>query len=92
MLLVDQQPVETGTGRDLCGTAVRQAQERTVLYFAALQGACGKRPSWRMATALPALISPDEHVCVRKSVFIAYIFFGVAGSLAAGYLYQGFFV
>ncbi len=29
----------------------------------------GLRASWRFATALPALRFPDEHVCVRSSVF-----------------------
>lgn len=27
-------------------------------------------PSWRIATALPALMYPGEHVCVRRSAFI----------------------
>ncbi|MDD9906305.1 MAG: permease [Rhodospirillaceae bacterium] len=40
-------------------------------------------------TSIPAAMG--VFALVRKSVFIAYIFFGVAGSLAAGYLYQGFF-
>lgn len=26
-------------------------------------------PSWRIATALPALMYPEEHVCVRRSAF-----------------------
>lgn len=28
------------------------------------------RPSWRLATALPALMYPEDHVCVRRSAFI----------------------
>lgn len=27
------------------------------------------RPSWRIATALPAIMYPEEHVCVRRSAF-----------------------
>lgn len=30
----------------------------------------GTRPSWRLATALPALMDPEKHVCVRHSAFI----------------------
>ena len=29
----------------------------------------GQRPSWRLATALPALAFPQEQVCVRHSAF-----------------------
>ena len=41
-------------------------------------------------TSIPAAMG--VFALVRKSVFAAYIFFGIAGSLAAGYLYQGLFV
>ena len=41
-------------------------------------------------TSIPAAMG--VFALVRKSVFIAYIFFGVAGSLAAGYTYQAFFI
>lgn len=30
----------------------------------------GGKPSWRIATVLPALLEPDQHVCVRHSAFI----------------------
>ena len=30
----------------------------------------GDGPSWRIATALPALVHPDEQVCVRRSAFV----------------------
>jgi hypothetical protein len=30
----------------------------------------GGRPSWRLATALPALMFPQEQVCVRRSAFM----------------------
>ncbi|MEJ2541535.1 MAG: hypothetical protein P8188_16480 [Gemmatimonadota bacterium] len=30
----------------------------------------GGRPSWRLTTALPALVFPDDHVCVRRSAFM----------------------
>ena len=39
-------------------------------------------------TSIPAAMG--VFALVRSSVFTAYIFFGVAGSLAAGYLYQAF--
>jgi hypothetical protein len=29
----------------------------------------GQRPSWRAATALPAIVHPDRHVSVRRSAF-----------------------
>ena len=41
-------------------------------------------------TSIPAAMG--VFALVRKSVVLAYIFFGIAGSLAAGYAYQGFFV
>ena len=41
-------------------------------------------------TSIPAAMG--VFALVRKTVFLAYIFFGVAGSLAAGYAYQWFFV
>ncbi|MEK9501866.1 hypothetical protein [Gaopeijia maritima] len=30
----------------------------------------GGKPSWRIATVLPALLDPEKHVCVRHSAFI----------------------
>jgi len=30
----------------------------------------GGRPAWRLTTVLPALVFPDDHVCVRRSAFI----------------------
>ncbi len=41
-------------------------------------------------TSIPAAMG--VFALVRKSVFIAYILFGVAGSLVAGYAFQAFFV
>ncbi|MFW5921576.1 MAG: hypothetical protein ACOCUS_07025 [Polyangiales bacterium] len=43
--------------------------ERFDRFIAALQAVIGKRPSWRMATVLPALYHPDEHVCIRGTAF-----------------------
>ena len=42
----------------------------------------GSKLSWRAATVLPALVFPDEHVCIHKTAFLAQ-----AGELApaAGY-------
>lgn len=39
-------------------------------YLSVLTEIYGGRPSWRTATALPALFFPDEQVCVRRSAFI----------------------
>jgi hypothetical protein len=39
-------------------------------WVGVLRDALGGKPSWRMATALPALVEPNEHVCVRHSAFI----------------------
>ena len=37
-------------------------------YLKLLQGVYGGRPSWRIATALPALVFPENQACVRPSV------------------------
>lgn len=42
---------------------------RLKVYLAVMEKIYGKPPSWRIATALPALVYPDEHVCVRRSAF-----------------------
>lgn len=39
-------------------------------WVGVLRDTLGGKPSWRMATALPALSEPNEHVCVRHSAFI----------------------
>jgi hypothetical protein len=39
-------------------------------WVTVLRDTLGGKPSWRMATALPALSEPNEHVCVRHSAFI----------------------
>lgn len=36
-------------------------------FVGALAASLGKPPSWPLATALSALVHPDEHVCVRPS-------------------------
>lgn len=46
-------------------------------YLAVLRDILGTRPPWRLATALPALMFPAEHVCVRRSSFLRQ-----AGSIA----------
>jgi len=43
--------------------------ERLGNYLRNLSSLVGERPSWRIATALPALIHPQEHVSVRRSAF-----------------------
>lgn len=43
--------------------------ERFDAYLDFLTEVFAGRPSWRLATALPALMYPDHHVCVRRSAF-----------------------
>ena len=38
-------------------------------YLRVMRHIIGERPSWRLATALPALAFPQEQVCVRHSAF-----------------------
>lgn len=40
-------------------------------FVAALARVIGKEPSWQLATALPALVHPNQHVCIRLTVFKA---------------------
>ena len=73
-------PIE-GAADDLArgfATAVRELlygedsySVRFEKYVAALARAIGKEPSWQLATALPALVHPDQHVCIRPTVFKA---------------------
>jgi len=39
-------------------------------WVATLEAVGGGKPSWRLATVIPALVFPNEHVCVRRSSFI----------------------
>lgn len=39
-------------------------------WLKTLTSALGSKPSWRLATALPPLLDPEKHVCVRHSAFI----------------------
>lgn len=47
----------------------RRFEERFGDYLELLTDLLGGRPSWRVATALPALVHPDRHVSVRRSAF-----------------------
>ncbi len=38
-------------------------------FVATLALTAKRGPSWQLATALPALVHPDQHVCVRPSTF-----------------------
>lgn len=38
-------------------------------FLAAFQRAFGRPPGWQLATVLPALVHPDEHICVRPASF-----------------------
>ena len=40
-------------------------------FLSAFQDAVGQPAGWHLATALPALVDPAEHVCIRPSVFRA---------------------
>jgi hypothetical protein len=51
--------------------------DRFRAYLVVLARLLGGRPSWRIATALPALLHPQEEVAVRRSAFIRQ-----AGSIA----------
>ena len=51
--------------------------ERFRTYLRTLTRILGGRPSWRIATALPALIHPETEVAVRRSAFLRQ-----AGSIA----------
>jgi hypothetical protein len=42
---------------------------RMQTYLEGMTEILGSRPSWRLATALPALAFPDDQVCVRRSAF-----------------------
>lgn len=44
-------------------------EPRLEQYLEVLEGIYGGKPSWRIATVLPALYYPEEHVCVRRSAF-----------------------
>jgi len=55
----------------------RRFEERFGDYLETLTSLLGGRPSWRVATVLPALVHPEEHVSVRRSAFIRQ-----AGSIA----------
>lgn len=47
----------------------RRFEERFGDYLDLLTDLLGGRPSWRVATALPALVHPEQHVGVRRSAF-----------------------
>ncbi len=55
----------------------RPYEERFKDHLIAHEEIFGARPSWRVATILPALVHPQDHVAVRRSVF-----FRQAGSVA----------
>ena len=38
-------------------------------WVGALKRAAGKKPRWQLATAIPALFAPREHVCVKRTTF-----------------------
>jgi hypothetical protein len=38
-------------------------------FVTAFERAFGRAPGWQLATALPALVHPKEHICVRPTTF-----------------------
>lgn len=44
-------------------------RKRFRLWIRTLEGALGDAPTWPLATVFPALVFPEEHVCVKRSVF-----------------------
>ena len=52
-------------------------------YLQTMEALLGQRPSWRSATALPAIVHPDRHVSVRRSAFARQ-----AGSIAPAAKYS----
>jgi len=61
-------PVARATRELIAGEA--DYGTRFTRFVAALYAACNSRPTWRLATALPALVFPEEHVCVQKAAFL----------------------
>lgn len=39
-------------------------------WVGALKRAFGKKARWQLATAIPALMKPSEHVCVKRTTFV----------------------
>ena len=78
---------KTETGRLRCDTDEQARELATALrhllhgdapymmrfehFVAALARVIGKEPSWQLATALPALVFPDRHICIRPTAFRA---------------------
>lgn len=55
----------------------RRHEERFKDWLETLKALFGERPNWRVATTLPGLVHPQNHVVVRRSAFIRQ-----AGSIA----------
>lgn len=47
------------------------AGSRFARFLTAFQQAVGQTPGWQLATALPALVEPSVHICVRPPAFRA---------------------
>ena len=65
-----------GEQREAVGEALRdllygdeEVEERFGQWVQALRKALGSQVRWRFATALQALVSPEEHPCVHHSVY-----------------------
>ena len=47
------------------------SEVRLVQWIQALNRGTGRRPTWPLATAPLALVSPDQHICVHRASFVA---------------------
>lgn len=47
-----------------------ELRPRMTAWLAALRETLGARPGWQLATFALALVRPDEHVCVRRTVLV----------------------
>lgn len=47
----------------------KRFRKRFAAWVEALRTTLGEEPSWPLATVFPALVFPEEHVCVKRQVF-----------------------
>ncbi len=81
-LEADEQPRYVESVADLLHGG-RPFDERFKDFLRTHEELFGERPSWRIATVLPALVHPQQHVSVRRSAFLRQ-----AGSIAPSARYS----
>lgn len=47
----------------------KRFRKRFKVWVESLRSVLGKEPAWTLATVFPALVHPDEHVCVKRRAF-----------------------